>query len=179
MAPIVHPNAGHASLQRGGHSQRTGVWYALGERAQGRATARRFPGTTASAIALFSLSEWPHHCKVSKRPCDCIAMEPVERVNSLLAVSHTKAKTVRPGLQPRKSTEQVFKTWPVPQGPRFPPQPSTSGQRLCFPSHLQEGCDRVVVLLLSCPRLSPSSIFRLGVRQLREAGATCQPSPSP
>lgn len=67
--------------------------YSPGKQAQGRATAPRFPGTTTSAIAPFSLSEWPHHCEVRRRPCDCIAAEPVERVNSLLVVSHTKAKT--------------------------------------------------------------------------------------
>ena len=155
------------------------MWYSLGERAQGRATARHFPGTTASTIAPFSLSEWRHHCEVSKRPCDCIAMEPVERVNSLLAISHTKAKTAWPGLQPRKSTEQTFERRPVPQGPRFPPRPPTSGQRLCCQSHVQEGCDQAVVLLLSCLCLSPSSVFRLRVRQLREAGATSLPSPRP
>lgn len=137
------------------------------------------PAATASAIALFSLSERPHRCEVSKRPCDCTAMEPVKRVNSLLAVSHTKAKTARTGLQPRKSTEQTLKRQPIPQGPHFSLQPRTSGQHLCCQSPEQEGCDRAVVLLSSCPRLSPSSVFRLGVRQLQEAGATCLPSPGP
>lgn len=137
MVSTTHPNTGHASLSK----EATAKQQACGTLWGNRHWEGLQPAATASAIAPFSLSEQPHHREVSKRPCDCIAMELVKRVNSLLAISHTKAKTVWPGLQPRKSMEQTLERRPIPQGPRFSPQPQTSGQHVYCQSHVQEGFD--------------------------------------